>query len=165
MEVESAARRYLLGDTTVTGYVQARVHKWRLEEKVDGTGKSAIVVYRNNGWATPDPVTTQEYPILAVKAYSDATRDSTGEIVKSDAEDRAFALMRAISNRLRRQRGEWWGAVGADPGLLVVTCAPWKEPTLVTEKDRHGQTSGDPLGDAVYAYGEFALQVVHGTRE
>jgi hypothetical protein len=53
------------------------------------------------------------------------------------------------------------GAFGSDPGLMVVTAARWKEPVVMTEKDRHGQTAGDPLGDSVYVYVEYALQVIH----
>jgi hypothetical protein len=152
----------MLASDTVKGLVSTRVFRHRLEEQIDGTGKQAIVVLRNNGWATPDPVKTAEYPILGVKCYSDASRNATGEIKAEDAVDRAFALARVVARLLHARRGQWWGAVGSNPGLMVVTCQKWKEPVLVTEKDRHGDGAGDPLGDVVYAYVEFALQVVHG---
>lgn len=160
MEVEAAARREFLSSDTVKGYTGERVFRHRLEEVVDGTGKHAIVVARNNGWATPDPVKTAEYPILGVKCYADSTRNATGEVTKEDAADKAFALARVVTRLLHARRGRWWGAVGSNPGLMVVTCQKWKEPVLVTEKDKHGEGSGDPLGDSVYVYVEFALQVI-----
>lgn len=160
MEVEAAARRELLADDTVKGLVADRVFRHRLDEVVDSTGKQAIVVARNNGWATPDPVKTAEYPILGVKCYADPTRDAQGEIRQEDAADRAYALARVVTRLLHARRGRWWGTVGSNPGLMVVTCQKWKEPVLVTEKDKHGEGSGDPLGDSVYVYVEFALQVI-----
>lgn len=161
MEVATAFRRHLLGHDPTTGYVQQRVFKYRLGEKIDGTGGRAVVVYPNNGWATPDPVTTQEYPILAVKCFADHDRDDDAQIREYNAEDKAMALYRVVDQRLRGIRGRWIGSVGQNPGLFVVTSQRWKEPVITTEKDRHGQQSGDPLGDVVYAYVEYALQVIH----
>lgn len=161
MEVESGARKVLLADSTVSGYVGTKVFKFRLEEKVDGTSGRSLVVYRNNGWATPDPVTTQEYPILAVKCYADPDRDAGGQIKLMNAEDKAMALYRAVNKVLHGKRGVWWGAGGSETGILIVGCQRWKEPFIVREKDQHGQSAGDPLGDAVYAYVEYAIQTIH----
>lgn len=159
MEVEAAARRLLIADQTVNGYVNGKVFRYRLEEKIEGTSGRAIVVARNNGWATPDPVTTQEFPILTVKCYADPSRDSEGNIRSTDAEDGAFALWRAVDKLLHGKRDEYWG--GPSNGLRVVTSQRWQEPVLITERDRHGQTAGDPLGDTVYVHGQYALQVIH----
>lgn len=161
MELETAFRRHLLAAEPVAGYVGQKVYKHRLGEKIDGTGGRAIVLYRNNGWATPDPVTTQEYPILALKLYADPDRDTDGQVKEFNGEDKAFALYRVVDRFVRGLRGVWVGGVAQTPGLLVITSQRWKEPVISTEKDRHGQTTGDPLGDSVYAYVEYALQVVH----
>jgi len=160
VELEAAVRRMFLNDDTVRGLVGDRVFKHRLETKVDGTGDRAVVVARNNGWATPDPVQTQEYPILGVKFYADPDR-TEGEIVRMNGEDKALAVYRAANGLLHARRGFRMGAWGSDPGLMVVTVARWAEPVTVTERDRHGMSAGDPLGDAVYVYVEYALQVVH----
>lgn len=160
MEVEAAARRMLLTNDAVRGYVVDKVYRNRLGAKIDGTSGRAIVVYRNNGWATPDPVTSQEYPILAMKFYADPTRDE-GDITKADAEDKALAIYRVVNPLLHGRRGFRMGGLTPDTGLMVVTAARWKEPAIVTEKDEHGPTQGDPLGDTVYAYVEYALQVIH----
>lgn len=161
MEVETAVRRYLLDQAPVTGYVQAKVFKFRLEESIEGTSGLAIVVARNNGWATPDPITTQEYPILSVKCYADPTRFDDGEIRTLDAPDKAAALYRTVNQFLHAKRGVRWGARGSDEGLFVVTSQRWREPTLVTQKDLYGHAANDPLGDVVYVHAEYALQVIH----
>lgn len=167
MEVESAARRELLQDSTVNGYVAGKVFKYRLEEQIDGTSGRALVVSRNNGWATPDTVKSAEYPILAIKCYADPTRDSAGLITSMDATDKAFALWRVVDRLFHAKRGQRWGAFGSDPGMMVVTSRRWREPATVGSHDQHGGggksggQAGDPLGDAVYVYAEYALQVIH----
>ena len=162
MEVEAAVRRVLLGDPTVNGYVVGKVFRNRLEEKVDGTGGRAIVVARNNGWATPDPATSQEYPIVVLKFYADPDRDVySGGVQRSNAEDKALAVYRAADKLLHAKRGVWMGAFGSNRGLMVVTSARASEPVVVREKDRHGEGSGDPLGDSLYVMVEYNMQVVH----
>lgn len=146
----------------MNGYVVGKVFRHRLEEPVDGTAGMAIVVDRNNGWATPDPVKSQEFPILRLKCYADPDRDAQGQIARLNAEDKAWALYRAADRLVHAaQRGARVGAIGADPGLMVVASSRSKEPALVTEKDRHGVTAGDPLGDSVYVVAEYNLIVVH----
>jgi hypothetical protein len=159
MELETAARRFLLADATVRGYVQDRVWKFRLEQKIDGTGQAALVVERSNGWTAPDVVKSMEFPVLRVRSYVDPRRDMDGQIAELDAEDRAYALYRTLDRLLHGRRDVWMGTVGSAPGLRVVSSARWAEPFMVTEKDRHGDA--DPLGDAVYVTGEWALVTVH----
>lgn len=161
MEIETAARKMLLGVPAVTGYVQQKVFKFRLEEKVDGTGGRAIVVERNNGWASPDTVTSQEYPILRIKMFADPDRESSGEIKMLNAEEKAWAMHRVVDPLIHGKRGMVWGASESNSGLLVVTARRWKEPVLVGPHDLHGHPSMDPLGDSVYVEADYALQVVH----
>jgi hypothetical protein len=159
MELETATRRFLMADATVSGYVQDRVFKFRLEQKVDGTGQSALVVNRSNAWTAPDPVKWMEFPVLRVHCYADPRRDDDGQVAELDAEDRAFAMYRVLDRLLHARRDYTMGSVGNQKGLKVVSSARWAEPFVVTDKDRHGD--GDPLGDAVYVVGQWALVVVH----
>jgi hypothetical protein len=159
MELETAARRFMLADATLRGYVQDRVFKFRLELKIDGSGRSALVVNRSNAWTAPDPVKWMEFPVLRVHAYADPRRDTDGQIAELDAEDRAFALYRVLDRMLHARRDYTMGAQGSQAGLKVVSSARWAEPFMVTDKDRHGD--GDPLGDALYVVGQWALVVVH----
>jgi hypothetical protein len=159
VELEAAARRALLGDATVAGYVQTRVYKYRLQTKLEGTSQSAVVVARNNGWASSLRSSAVEFPILAVRCYADPARDGDGTILELDAEDRAFGLYRAVDRVLHWQREYQMGGYGSNAGLTVVSSQRHGEPMLVTDKDRHGM--GDPLGDVVYALGQWAFEVVH----
>lgn len=152
----TAARRVLLANSTVGGYTAHRVFKHRLEEKVDGTGLSAIVLKQAGGWATPDPIKTSEYPVLMIEHYADPSRLSTGEISVSDAEDRAFAMHRVVDKILHAQRGVRWGGPA---GLFVVSCARYAEPVLVAQADQH--SAATPLGDSVFVQARYALEVVH----
>jgi hypothetical protein len=164
VELETAARRHLLADDTCKGYVSGRVYKYRLEEKVDGTGKTALVVSRNNGWATPDPIGSCEYPILRVDCYADPTRDDTGEIRKLDALDKAYAVARAVKRAFYwPHRGRFMGGVGSDLGLMVMSIAPRSEPYATTRSDMHGggRTIVESLGDSVYVTVEFNLTTIH----
>lgn len=153
-------RRMLLQDPTVNGYVVGKVFRYRLEEKVDGTSGMAVVLVNDNGWATPNPVTTQEYPILQVRCYADPTRGPLGEISQADALDKAWALTRAIEPLIHGKRDVIWGRFGSSPGLRIITAQRWAEPWEMTDEDRHN-TSEDPLGDSVYVATRYALQVVH----
>lgn len=162
MEVESASRRLLLSDATVNGYVVSKVFKYRLEEKVDGTAGRAIVVRRSNGWARPDSINTSEYPILQVQCYADPDREPlTGAITTLNAEDKAWAVYRAVDRLMHGKRGVRWGAFGSDPGLMVVSSARWGEPFVVTDHDLHGTGTADPLGDSLYVMAQYALNVAH----
>lgn len=155
-EVATAARRYLLGLADVASLVQQRVYKYALDVPVDGTGQAAVVVHPMPGWATPDPVQSSEFPRLAVDCHADPSRvPGTGEVAVADAEDKAFALARAIIPWFRYPRlwGEWMGGFGSRPGLYVVTTAQWAEPRIV---------EGHPgnVGDIRIVRAEFALQVL-----
>jgi hypothetical protein len=161
VELESAARWELLQDQTVAGYVQQRVYKHRLMEKVDGTGKVAVVVFRDGGWASPDPVRTVEYPVLTVRCWADPTRDATGGYSVWDAEDKAWALWRAVANRLHGVRDQWWGARGTNPGLRVITCSRWTEPFVVGAGDVHSAAQAKEMGDSLYVEGSFAIETAH----
>lgn len=160
MEVESAMRRVIKNDPTVRGYVGDWVFKYRLEEKVDGTGKAAIVVGRDGGWATPQVVNTNEYPRLRVDCHADLSRDLDGTPLQGDAEDRAWALWRSVDALLHPgKRGQRWGGFGSDPGLLVNTIARGQEPFLTVQKDQH---AGDPpLGDTAVVSCYYNIDCVH----
>lgn len=149
----------LLAQPAVTGYVQNRVFKHRLLDKVDGTGRTAIVVKHGVGWASPDTVQTIEYPVLVLDVYADPSRLVTGEINVADAEDKTWSVYRTLDRLLHTQRDVWWGAVGSDPGLKVISCRRHSEPVLTTQDDQHA--GAPPLGDSVYLSARYALEVVH----
>lgn len=159
MEVTTAVRRHLLSVDAVRGYVGARVFKHRLEEKVDGTGRCAVVVKRTGGWASPDPIKTSEYPILLLEFHADPSRNEYGEIEVSNAEDRAWSLFRVVDPVLHGKRDQWWGGMGTDPGLKVITSARNSEPDLTAQSDQH--SSAPPLGDSVFVTVRYSLEVVH----
>lgn len=166
MEVEAAIRRRLLDDPTVAGYVVDRVFTHRLHDGVDldGTGRRAIVVRRAGGWATPDPVTTQEYPLVSVDCYAGNSRDADGNITAFDATSGAYALWRAADRLLHApERGTWWGAVGSKPGLLVIASQRWGEPYAETASDllRGRATTGEELGGATVVVARYAITCVH----
>lgn len=163
MEVETAVRRMLLTVPTVTGYVQDKVWKFRLEErdKVEGKGSRAIVVSRNNGWATPDPVRSAEFPILRLRLYADPDRDDNGEITTYNAEEKAWAMYRAVDPLFHNKRGVRWGGTESTAGLYVVTSKRHGEPSSTTAHEQHGHPSEDPLGDMAYVEVQYALQVIH----
>lgn len=160
MEVTTAARRYMLNQVSVTSQVQQRVFKHRLMEKIDGTGKSAIVVKRSGGWASPDRVQTIEFPILVMEYWADHARTPGGEIAVANAEDRAWALHRIADPLLHAQRDVRWGAFGSDPGLRIVSAKRESEPVLVNHEDAHDYRAA-PMGDSVMVSCRYALEIVH----
>ncbi|AMM44197.1 tail terminator [Arthrobacter phage Kitkat] len=162
MEIETAARKLLLAHPEINGYVSQKIYKFTLEEHVDGTGGSAIVVRRGSGWASSDTVKTSEFPTLYVDCWSDASRED-GEIVVDNAVDRALAIARSVDRFLHGQRDEMWGQTSPGTGLRVITCHRWNDVYFATAKDVHGQ--GDlpdtPRGNSAVATIQFALQVAH----
>jgi hypothetical protein len=154
-------RRLYLTDDTVHGLTGDWVWKYRLFEPIMESGKRAIVVDRNNGWATPDNVKTSEFPVARVRFYADVSRDENGDKRVDDAPERAFAMYRAADKLVHAKRDVVWGAVGSNPGLRVITARRGAEPILVTDSDRHGESAGEPLGEAVYVMVEYHLQVMH----
>lgn len=163
MELETAARRELLKEPTINAYVQNRVNKFSLTQRVDGTGKTAIVVRRGGAWGTPDPVQTSAYPILTVDCWADPSRDSDGMVSVDDAPDKALALARVVDRFIHNQRDVFWGAGGTDKGLMVVSTQRWSEPILITASDSHGGSAsfGQPVGAEAVATIEFALHVAY----
>lgn len=152
MEIETAIRKYLLAKSPVTGYVGNRVDKYRLTEPVTGTGRRAIVISRAGGWVTPDPIKTQEYPIVQIECWADPDRDEEGNIAVANAPDKAFAVQRVLDPLLHGKRDKWWS------DLKVVSSQRWGEPTLIQQDDQHGTLR---LGDSVMVVTRYALQVVH----
>lgn len=157
MEIESAARRFLLQADGVRGYVGDSIWKYRLEESLEGTGGMAVVVVRSTGWATPQPLNTQEYPRLLIDVVADPTRDSRGEIQRLDAEDRAYAVARVIDPLFHGKRGFWMGGMGNNRGLFVNSVQRGAEPVLITGADNHPPEAGD----TVKVRTEYHFDVVH----
>lgn len=170
MELETAARRYLLAHPLSAGNVGTRVYKFRLQHPVEGTGLCAIVVNRGPGWATPDTVQTPEFPRLVIDVVADPSRVSiTGEIAALDAEDKAFAVHRAIKPmwvypQLNHTR---IGGFGSRPGLMVVRSQRWAEPRILTEhvsrraSGRSGVLVDASSTDTVTVRCEYALTLAH----
>lgn len=157
MEVEAAARRYLMRDPTVAGYVQDRVYK-NEAPLLDSSGQSWLVVSRGSGWASPDDVQSAEFPRLIVDCTSDPDREN-GLIVRDNAADKAYALARVVTPLFTfpNLRGRYIGGIGSTPGLFVISASKYAEPRLRTPADQHPPREGD----TVTVRCEFALMVVH----
>jgi hypothetical protein len=157
-------RRWLLAAASVTGYVGPRVYKFRLLERVSGEGRRAIVVRRSNDWARPDSVQTPENPIVLVEVYADETRNPDGTIKRSDAEDNCLAVYRAVDPLLHGLRGMYLGAVGTNPGLMVVSSQRWSEPILQRANELHMQDERRySIGDGALLTAAYAMQVAAGS--
>lgn len=160
MELEPAARRHLLADPTVTGYVGDRVDPHRLKDRVDPHGLRAVVLYRSEPWSETDRYqgASAEYPTLIVDCWADCTRDGDGEIRHTDRVPNAYALWRAVHRVLHNPpRGQVWGQVGSNPGLLVNTSTLWGGPSHLEGPDV--RRLGITLGDAAVVTASYALNI------
>lgn len=161
MELTTAARRYLLSQAAVTGYVQTRVWKDRLEDVLDRTGQRAIVVKDAGAWSVPQRRNTQEYPILRIEFWADHTRHDDGTIDVEDGMTSARALYRAVDPLLHGVRDVRWGG---DDGLFVIGCSRYSEPLPITASEL---ATGRPVptdSDAYEAQGVavlYAVQTIH----
>ena len=126
----------------------------------------AIVINRGPGWAGAGPVNSQRFPRLLVDVTADPSRDATGAITVSDAEDRAFAAAGVVIPLFTfpALRGERIGAVGSNPGLYVISSQLWEAPRLITVADLHGSTvmNQAAMGDTKAVRTEFALAISDG---
>ena len=159
MEIESAVRRYLLGDPTIAGYVGNRIYIDRLEEPVAPAGLRAIVLYRATGWAETEKYegAAGEFPTLVVDCWADNTRDTDGEILRTDRLTNSRAVWRAAHRLLHNpRRGQVWGASGSNPGLLVASSSLWFHATSL---EGAGQRTGIPLGEAGVTTATYAMHV------
>jgi hypothetical protein len=136
MELVTAARKQLLRDTGIKNLVVDRVWKWRLEESLEGTGQTAIVLRNGGNWSKPGK-NSQEYPILTVECYADHSRTPDGSYPVLDREDRVMQLIRAVDRIFHQVDREvrYWPE-GDESGLLVLGSFRGTEPTDVVE--RHG---------------------------
>lgn len=155
-QVEAAARRELLNDDTVRSLTNGRVYKYRAEPdlQVDGTGRLIIVLNRQPGWQTPDPVKTGRFPVLQVKVIVDPSRSVEGWIETLDGESRAFALQTPLDRIFHFRRGWWCGRLGKQSGRYVISSQRWNEPTL---QETPGTRPPAEQGDLVTVNYEYAL--------
>lgn len=164
MEIEPAARRLLLNHPAVRGYVQDAIYTHALKTHVDQTGKRALVVRSSGGWAQPERVHTDEFPVLYVDCWADCTRDAAGKRRADDAISNAKALYRVVNPLLHARRGQRWGAYGAHAGLMVVSCVRWSEPVVQTrDMSQGGMAYGVTLGDTAVVTASYALDLAHET--
>lgn len=160
VEVETAFRRLFLDDATIRGYVRDGVYRYRLEERIQGTGGRALVLRPGSAWAAADPVKTSEFPTLEVEAYADPDRDAAGNMTAANAEAKAKALSRAVTNAMAnlRIRGTWVGGIGSQRGLYVISCRPWRLPLTISASDEHGPAGPESLGETVKVRSVFAIE-------
>lgn len=158
MEVTSAARRELLAIAEVRGHVGQSVFKWRLDESISGTSGKAIVVSEQAAWATPPERGSSEYPTLWVDCYADPDRNAGGTVATANAEDKALALARVVKRHWHGIRGVFWGAVGSDRGLQVVSCE-FVSRRVIEAGGQHEDR--EVMGDTVMCRLVFALHVSH----
>ena len=134
MEIEAAARRYLLSKYAITNLVERRVYKFTLPTALEGTGDTAIVVRRRGGWAAPG-WGSQEYPLLVIDCFADHSRpvkDLPPSI--DDREERAMQLYREVDRVLHLPEGVtmWWPD---ENGLRILGCRRGSEPLDPVEVD------------------------------
>jgi hypothetical protein len=165
VEIEPAARKRLLEDPTVRGYVDGDgVYKHQLLQHVDQQGTRRIVVRRSGGWGSPDRVQSSEYPILAVDCWADCTRENgPGSPKRSfDCIENALALYRVVDSLLHRVRNQWWGAYGAHEGLRVFEVTRSREPFPITKDESHGgRFFGVELGESCCVTAEYNVWCAH----
>lgn len=157
MQLETAVRRHLLHDDKIAELAGRRVFKYgpRPDQQVDRTGNLMLVVTRVGGWATPDPVNTQRFPVVRVAATADPSRTPSGEIAVEDADDRAGGLQLVLDRLLHGRRGWWCGATGRDSGLYVISSARWADQVRpVTPR-----SYPTPAGDTVTVHYDYAFQI------
>lgn len=136
MELETAARKRLLQSSAVKNLVSQSVFKFKLEEPVEGTGRAALVVNRRGGWTTPTH-NSQEYPVLVVECYADASTSPEGNRDVDDAATRAVQLSREVDRWLHQVDREHRYWPDDDPeGLYVIGCFRGSEPS--EPADKHG---------------------------
>lgn len=160
MEVESAVRRYLLTDPTLTAYVGNRIYIDRLETPVAPLGLRALVLYRASGWAQTETYegAAGEFPTLVIDCWADNTRTADGEILRTDRLPNSRAVWRAAHRLLHNPpRGRVWGATSSNPGLLVNTSSLWFHATSIET----GHRTGIPLGEAGVTTATYALHVAN----
>lgn len=165
MEIETAARKMLLDNDAVNGYVVGKVFKFSLLQHVDGTGGLALVVRRSNGWTVPDEIQTPEFPILIVDCWADCDRVD-GEMVSDNAVDKAFGLYRVVDKLIHGIADQWWGARGDNPGLRIIRGSRGSDPYFSTSNDAHSPAAGGPVpqtptGNSAVVTAQYNLQVVH----
>lgn len=161
MEIETAARRHLLSLPSIAGYVGQKVYKFSLLDHVDGTGGRALVVRRDTGWSAPPTIGRAEYPQLVVECWADCSRTPDGETLAADAIDNAYALYRAVNEKLHTVRDQIWGAGGASKGVRVFSCVRTSEPFHMTATDSHGSGSSTttPRGDSAVVIASYSLHI------
>jgi hypothetical protein len=128
MEIETGARRMLLLQPSVIGYVGMKVFKNELLEHVQGTSGRALVVRKAGGWAPPETVQSSEFPQLVVECWADPDREPNGDKARDNAVDKAYALYRVVDPLFHRIRDVVWGAGGGDRGVRVITSMRAFEP-------------------------------------
>jgi hypothetical protein len=163
VELPAAARRLLMQQPPVTGYVGSKVYKHKLWTHVDQTGGRAVVVRLAGGWDTPDRVQTSQFPILAVDCWADCSRDQeTGDKLAEDALDNAWAVYRVVDPVLHRVRNALWGSSGADPeGAYVVESSRYQEPYSQT-KDEAGTAQlpyAVDMGESAVVTAQYAVHL------
>lgn len=129
MELETGARRMLLLNPGVVGYVGQKVFKNELLEHVQGSSGRALVVRKAGGWAPPDRVQSSEFPELVIECWADPDRAPNGDMKVDNAVDKAYALYRLIDPLFHRVMDVYWGAGGTDRGVRVISSYRAMEPS------------------------------------
>jgi len=158
VEVDAAARRMLLADDTVRGYVIDKVYRDRLGEPLEGTGGRALVIVRGPGWAGPSRQQPTRFPTLITKSYADPDRDEQGDIAVANAADKAYALDGVLNRLLHNVQEAYWGAKGLNPGRLIISSYRASEPVKVEQGQAHA--GGEQLGELVLVRSVWQIETV-----
>lgn len=159
MELETAVRKLLLASDAVTGYVGAKVYKFRLDAALTDGGR-AVVVRRVGGWARPQPINTGEYPLLEVQCWADHDRDTAGGMAAANAEEKAWALLRVVDPLLHGVVGAVWGGEDDRAGLEILSCSRYAEGVVLTASQAEGRARTSE--EAVYVSTTYAVECIHG---
>jgi hypothetical protein len=95
---------------------------------VEGTGKSAVVVYQEGHWTAPNAHNRLQFPRLVIDVYTAPTLDllDDSQIAARDAESRNLAIHLAIRAELHCTDG----ATQTWDGLRIIDCTALTEPIL-----------------------------------
>ena len=149
IDVTTAARRFLAEQESLTTLLggdstyKTWIFRWRPYVKVEGSGKSLLVVRQSGSWASANAHNTMRFPRLIVEVWSDVQRAESGlskqNVTRAaTAEDAAQAISLELDKYLHRVAGGdvVWGRevddmdVVTDPGLRIIGCYRQGEPDI-----------------------------------
>lgn len=118
----------------IGGTIGPGIWGYRAWTRMEGTGKTAVVIAHDGGWAAPNTHNTLRFPRLVVTVWADPKRDATKNDIDPYVQKRADACFQVLDKHLHRTGGPsiFWGT------LRVVTCVRLTEPNMYPVPDGDG---------------------------